>query len=159
MSENTFQEDVSAINKRLRELNKEAQDLSVLKKKLIKENAASIAIEKYGDYKFLVKNNTNEEFDILEMVKENDLRFDRSGYGLMAVAYTVDDEHRSYHVARTEEEADQIRVVQRLFKVGDEISEMITNKADITAEQIMEMYDEARRPQLQESEDTKAVSE
>lgn len=150
-------DEIKVINKRLRELNKEFSELSNLKKKLVLANSANTIKEKYGDYKFIVKDKVNQDLDFDKLITENDLKVQSSIYGMLCIAYKVGDKSVGYHIAKTEEEADQIRIVQQLFKVGDEISEQVKENKKLTAKEILEAYDKARH-NIQKSENTEEVS-
>lgn len=153
------EQDISVINKRLKEINKEFRDLSTLKKKLVTATASSNFKEKYGNYSILVKPNENKALDFETMVIENDLKIKPSIYGLLCASYKVGEQQVGYHLARTEEEANQIRVVQNLFKIGDDISAKVKEGKTLTAEEILTSYDEARNEQIiLESKDTEEVS-
>ena len=154
------QEEINVISARLREMNKEFQDLSALKKKLVGQNAVSTFKKKYGDYKFIVKNKTNKDLDFDKLIAENDLKIHTSVYGLTCAAYNVGGQKVGYHIAKTEEEADQIRVVQGLFKVGDHITEQVKENKKLTAQEILDLYDGARNgQQLEEPAETEEVPE
>ena len=155
------QEEIKVINDRLKELGKEYQDLTALKKKILSANAHETIKEKYGDYKYLVKSKENKEIDFDKMIDENDIKFKKSAYGMMAALYSVGPNQVSYHVAKTEEECDQVRIVESLFNIGDKVAEVVKDKgALLTAQEILEMYDGARAgQQLEESEESEEVSE
>lgn len=151
-------EDIKNINARLKELNKEFQDLSALKKKIMSTQARQNYTEKYGEYKYLVKDKETKEFDIQDLLDNNDLKITTSRFGMMCAAYTVGPNQVSYHIARTEEEAEQVRIVQSLFSVGEEISELIGQKKTLSAAEILEKYDGARAGlKLQQLDETEEV--
>ena len=153
-------DEIKEINAKLREISKEFNSLSALKKELVNEGKVNDYAEKFGDYKYLVKNTFNDNFDLKKLLDENELQIVKSRYGLLCANYEVGDGTRAYHLARTEEEATQIRVVEAIFKVGDEISELIKGKDPLTAQQILELYDEARiERKLAELSEEETVSE
>ena len=156
-------EDIKNINKRLRELSKEAQDLSTLKKKLIAQDANSNMKEKYGDFKYIVKRTENKEIDLDKMIQENQIRFAKSKFGMQAIVYNVGPNELSYHVAKTEEECEQVRIVESIFNVGEELDAHNQKQGKyicISAQSILERYDAARSgQQLEESTESEEVSE
>lgn len=151
-------EEIKVINSRLRELNKEFGELSALKKKLVMKTASTTFKEKYGDYKIIVKDKVNQEL-IFEELSDSDLKITSSIYGLLCASYTVGDQQVGYHIAKTEEEADQIRIVQELFKIGDHITAQVKENKQLTAQEILDLYDGARNGHnLEEPKDTEEVS-
>lgn len=153
-------DDLKAINGRLKELSKEFQDLSALKKKLLAQNTVDTFKDKYGDYKYLVKTKENKEVDFIKMVAENNLKITSSVYGMLCASYEVDGRQVVYHIAKTEEECEQVRVVQSLFSIGDEIQAKVKEGKKLTAKEILDAYDTARSgQQLEQSEESEEVSE
>lgn len=153
-------EELKVINGRLKELNKEFQDLFALKKKLLAQNTVDTFKEKYGDYKYLVKTKENKEVDFIKMVAENNLKITSSVYGMLCASYEVDGRQVGYHIAKTEEECEQIRTVQSLFSVSDDIQTAVKEGKKLTAKEILDAYDKARAgQQLEESEESEEVSE
>ena len=102
----------------------------------------------------------NQEIDLDKMIEENEIQFKKSVYGLQAAIYKVGPEQVSYHVAKTEEEASNIRIVEGLFKVGDKVTKAIEENKPLTAEEIIGLYDATRAgQQLEESTESEEVSE
>jgi len=152
-------DDIKAVNARLKELSAEFQDLSALKKKLVAANNKTTIKEKYGDYKYIVKRSLNQDIDWEKLIADFTLKFQQSRFGMLCVVYTVGDRQVSYHVARTEEECEHVRAVQRIFDVGTTIEETIKNKKIISATEIIKEYDNARvEHSLPESEESEEVS-
>jgi len=152
-------DEIKVISTRLRELNQEFSELSGLKKKLTMQDASTNLKEKYGEYKFIVKDKMNQDLDFDKLLTENNLKIQSSMYGMLCAVYKVGDSDVGYHIAKTEEEADQIRIVQKLFKVGDEIQAKVKDNKKLTAKEILESYDGARTGyNLQESGDTEEIS-
>lgn len=152
-------DDIKAINDRLKELNKEFRDLSALKKKIQDENKEQIFKEKYGDYKFLVKPTYNDEVDFVDMINSADLSIGTSSLGFLVAQYDTGAGHRQYHMARTEEEANNIRIIENLAQVEQNVVKHLKQDGTLSSEEILELYDNARNGQIQQTEDTEAVSE
>jgi hypothetical protein len=143
MSDN--KEQLKEINQQLRDLSKQFNDLKALKQEVINKDKANQYREKFGEYNLLVKNASNEEFDLETLLNENDLTIVKSSYGMLCASYKVADEPRAYHLAKNEEEANQVRVVETIFKTGEKIQELIKEKEFITANEILKLYDSARQ--------------
>ena len=153
-------EDLQAVNARLKELSKEFQDMSALKKKLLAQTKFDTLKDKFGEYKFLVKKKENTPLDFDKLLNESDLDFAKSTYGLTLAVYNVGERQVHYHVAKTEEEANEIRLVEGLFKVGDTITDKVKANNPLTAKEILELYDGARSgQQLSETETEEEVTE
>lgn len=145
---------IKAVNARLKELSAEFQDLHALKKKLITANNKVSIKEKYGDYKYIVKRSINQDIDWEKLIADFTLKFQQSRFGMLCITYTVGERQVSYHVAKNEEECEDIRAVQRIFDVGTTIEETIKNKKIMSATEIIKKYDDARiKHDLPESEE------
>lgn len=138
------EQDVNVINNRLQEIGKEYQELTALKKQLTKKNKLANLEKEYGEFKFLVKKTVNEEIDFNKLIEENDLKIMKGGYGLLCATYNVGPNQVGYHIARTEEEAEQIRQVQNLFKVGDKVQESVKEGKKFEAQEILDLFEGAR---------------
>lgn len=151
-------EEIKAVNARLKELSSEFQDLSALKKKLMATNNKKTIKDKYGDYKYIVKRSANQDIDWDKLIADFTLKFSQSRFGMLCVTYAVGEREVSYHVARTEEECEHVRAVQRIFDVGTTIEATIKNKKIISATEIIGEYDNARiEHKLPESEEPEEV--
>jgi uncharacterized coiled-coil DUF342 family protein len=151
-------EDIKAVNARLRELNKEFQDLSALKKKLQQQNMSQNIKDKYGDYKFIVKRKENTPIDFDKLVNEGNCQIGQSIYGLRAIAYDLGKGKVDYHIAKTEEEANQIRVVEGLFNTADLIHKKVKENKKLSPQEILDLFDGARDGhQFEEPEGTEEI--
>jgi hypothetical protein len=157
MSEDVKKE-LADVNSRLKELSTEFKDLNALKKELTSKGTLATIKEKYSDYTIVVKKKENAVLDFGHLLKEGDLKVGRSSLGLAMVAYDLNGPV-NYHIARNEEEANQIRVIQAINSVGDSIEAKIKEEKHLSSQEILDLYDGARDGhQLSESEESEEIS-
>ncbi len=129
--------EIAAINKRLSDLNKEFQELSTLKKELTGKEQEKKMKDLFSKYKYIVKNDTVEEFDYTTMIKKGNVGFSYHGLPI------VTDGQEVYPVGVTEEEAELRIKVEKLINVSDKLKDefAIKDKRKKKQYSVEEVYD------------------
>jgi hypothetical protein len=97
--------DIDVINKRLEELSREFRDLSSLKKSLSQKNKKSIILEKFGKYKYIIKDIGIEIVDYNSILDNYDANMGYDSFGMPVIGLTKNGHTSFFAVSETEEEA------------------------------------------------------
>ena len=111
-------DDLSIINKRLTELNKEFQELNTLKKEIQTKERKQRLTNSFSKYKFIIKNDTVEEFDFEKFLDNKNAQV---GYSFIGLPIATDG-IKLYSVAETLEEAELRLKVDKLANLTNELA-------------------------------------
>ena len=135
-------DDLSTINKRLTELNREFQELNVLKKEIQAEERKQRLTSSFSKYKLIIKNHTVEDFDFDSFLLNNkNAQVGHNNIGLPIVTDGV----KLYSVAETIEEANLRVKVDELTNLTEELKEQFQPtdpKQNKKQYSVAEIYDE-----------------
>lgn len=97
--------DVEIINKRLEELSKEFRELSSLKKTLSQKSRKASILEKFGKYKYAIKQTGVELIDYENLIDNNNLHIGYSSFGLPVISVAYGENTSIFPVCETIEDA------------------------------------------------------
>lgn len=111
--------ELKKVNARLKEMSTEFSELNALKKELMAQERKDRLSESFSKYKYIIKEETIEEFDYLTFLENKNAQIGHNAIGLAIVS----DGNDLYSICEEEKEAEFRIKVDKLVALTDELKE------------------------------------